>query len=399
MKIAFVTPEYITEHNFHGGLANYLSRVARGLMRLGQRPIVIVASDREGYLEDQGVPVYRVDVSAPWEKVLAGIPIARRMNTPLKWLWQSRRLNERLSRLHSRERIDVVQYASYTATALFRIKGIPSIIRLSSVQESLDMGYGRKKNPERRLLNFLELRSINNADRIFAPSYLIARHVEKMVGKQVTVIESPYVAPDSPLDTAPYEDMLADKHYILTFGSLGHLKGIDTVAEIIHDLLDTHPRLHYVFLGKDMGLQGRPMMQRVWEKAGSHRARVLYMGIMPHSQLYPVIQGARLVVLPSRVDNLPNTCIEAMALGKVVIGTEGASFEQLIENNVNGLLCPIDNPQSLKGTIEAALAMNDHDMLSMGRKAAERIEHLKPERVVEELLNTYREACGSRKSE
>ncbi|HQN17744.1 MAG TPA: glycosyltransferase family 4 protein [Syntrophobacteraceae bacterium] len=396
MKIAFVTPEYITEHNFHGGLANYLSRVAQGLLQLGQRPIVIVASDREEYLEDKGVPVYRVNVAAPWEKTVDRIPLARRLNTPLKWLWQSRKLNERLSRLHSQEHIDVVQYASYTATALFGIRTIPSIIRLSSVQEGLDLGYGRRENPERRLLRYLDFRSMKNADRIFAPSHLLAHHVEQMVGKHVTVIESPYVAPESPLDTAPYDDLLADKHYILTFGSLGLLKGIDTIAEIIHDLLNTHPRLHYVFLGKDMGFQGRPMMQHVWEKAGSLRARVMYMGIMPHAQLYPIIRGARLVVLPSKVDNLPNTCIEAMAMGKVVIGTQGASFEQLIENNANGFLCPMDNPQSLKETIEAALAMDDHDMLSMGRKAAERIELLKPERVVEDLLNTYRDVIASR---
>ncbi len=46
--------------------------------------------------------------------------------------------------------------------------------------------------------------------------------------------------------------------------------------------------------------------------------------------------------LPSRIDNLTNTCIESMALGKVVIGTQGAIFEQLIEDGVNCFLCRID---------------------------------------------------------
>ena len=44
---------------------------------------------------------------------------------------------------------------------------------------------------------------------------------------------------------------------------------------------------------------------------------------LPHRQLYPVIAGARLVVLPSLIENLPNAGLEAMALGRAVIGTAG----------------------------------------------------------------------------
>jgi len=396
VNIAFITPEYITEPNFHGGLANYLSRVAQGLLALHHHPIVIVAAERDGYIEDRGIPVYRVQATAPWENFLSRIPVVRQMNTALRWVWQSWKLNEKLLQLHSKEHIDIVQYASYTATALFRAKTVPSVIRLSSVQEILDKGYNRKRSLARRLLHYLDTRSVKNADRILAPSSLIARHVERGIGKHVTVLESPYLIPDGPLDVQPFRDLLSDKHYILTFGSLGVLKGIDTLAEIIHDLLSTYPHLHFVFLGKDMGFQGQSMMQHVWEMAGSHRARVLYLGIMPIPQLYPIIQGADLVVLPSKVDNLPNTCIEAMALGKIVIGTLGASFEQLIENNVNGFLCSIDDSESLRKTIEKALALDEHTLQLMGQNAAQRIEHLRPERVVRDLVDLYREVLDQK---
>jgi len=391
VNIAFVTPEYTTEANYHGGLANYLSRVAHGLLGLGHRPIVIVGSDGGGNIEDRGVSGHRVRVAAPWEKILAKVPAVRRADTALKWLWQSRKLNDRLLGLHSQEHIDIVQYASYTATALFRIKSIPSVVRVSSVQETLDIGYNRRKTLPRRLLHLLDIRSMKNADRIIAPSTLIAREVERMTGRPVTVIESPYVAPDGPLDDRPFQDLLAGRLYLLTFGSLGTLKGIDTVAEIVHGLLEAHPRLYYVFVGKDMGFQGRPMMQHVWEKAGRHRARVLYLGIMPPRQLYPIIQGARLTVLPSKVDNLPNTCIEAMAMGRVVIGTRGASFEQLIEDGVSGFLCTIGDPECLRKTIDKALALDESDLLLIGQRAAQRIERMSPETVVGELLDFYRE--------
>ncbi len=69
-------------------------------------------------------------------------------------------------------------------------------------------------------------------------------------------------------------------------------------------------------------------------------SRLVLIDNLPHRQLYPIIAAARLVVLPSLVDNLPNACLEAMGLGTAVIGTTGASFEELITDGVNGFLVP-----------------------------------------------------------
>jgi glycosyltransferase involved in cell wall biosynthesis len=44
------------------------------------------------------------------------------------------------------------------------------------------------------------------------------------------------------------------------------------------------------------------------------------------------------VVTPSRVDNCPNTCLEAQALGKIVIGTRQSSLEELVDHGVTGFL-------------------------------------------------------------
>ena len=130
-------------------------------------------------------------------------------------------------------------------------------------------------------------------------------------------------------------------------------------------------------------------MDHVWTCAGAHRGRVLYLGKMPHAFLDPLISNANLVVLPSRIDNFPNTCLEAMSCERVVIGTRGASFEQLIDDGVNGFLCEIDAPENLLEVMQKAIDLPPESRKKMGEQAAKRIDTLRPETVVRELVDFY----------
>jgi len=101
------------------------------------------------------------------------------------------------------------------------------------------------------------------------------------------------------------------------------------------------------------------------------------------------------VVLPSRIDNLPNTCLEAMALKRIVIGSRGASFEQLIEDGKNGFLCPPDSPEELLAMIKKALELSASERRDMGDKAAKRVEKLRPETAISYLVDYYRDVIAS----
>jgi glycosyltransferase involved in cell wall biosynthesis len=83
-------------------------------------------------------------------------------------------------------------------------------------------------------------------------------------------------------------------------------------------------------------------------------------------------RSPRVIVLPSRSDSFPNACLEAMVRGKLVEGTRGASFEQWIDDRESGLLCEIDDRQSLQSTIERALTHPDPG--AIGERAKARIE-------------------------
>jgi glycosyltransferase involved in cell wall biosynthesis len=59
---------------------------------------------------------------------------------------------------------------------------------------------------------------------------------------------------------------------------------------------------------------------------------------MPKPELYALLARAEAAVLPSLVDNLPNTVIESLLLGIPVIGTRGASIDELVRDGINGEL-------------------------------------------------------------
>jgi glycosyltransferase involved in cell wall biosynthesis len=145
-----------------------------------------------------------------------------------------------------------------------------------------------------------------------------------------------------------------------------------------------------VFIGKRVPNEKLgDLMDCVMEQAMEHRDRIIWLPALSHAQLYPFVQNAEAVVLPSHVDNFPNACIESMAFKRIVIGTYGNGFEQLITHQKSGFLCEPGDQEGLLRTINDVLALSPMDRLNVGRQAAERIELLRPDIVVTQLVDLY----------
>jgi len=398
MRIAFVTAEYVTEKNFSGGLANYIHRLSLSLIRLGHRPIVVVVSDRNESFVSDGVEVHRVreDGRIPWVGILSRLTLGRYYSA-LFLLRRSRRLNAKVGELHEREPIAIVQFPHLGGLGIFRPRLIPSVVRLSSYTPLWKL-HGEYDAMDPRVLRDqerLEDRGLRLADAVFGPSEAVAAAVEKDIGKPVAVIETPFLMDAPVLDDTVYRELLQDKEYILFVGRFSPAKGFVTLADAASALFEAFPRLFLVVVGREQGgYKGAPALEYLREKAGRHRGRILYLGDMRHDLLYPVMANARAVVIPSLVENFPNVCLEAMAHRRVVIGTRGTAFEQLLVDGVSGLLCEPGSPAGLVDAVGKAIHLTEAERLAMGEKAAERIHALRPEIVVEQLLEFYRSVMG-----
>lgn len=298
---------------------------------------------------------------------------------------------------------DVVHYANYKSVGYFLEKRIPSVIRLSSDnvlwREAHKQSYTlecafEKINIEDRL----EFRTIKRADGVFAPSYFLAELTQRRLHVSVRVIESP--APDLVQENLAGDlpNVLYGRKYVLYFGALSRAKGTHLFLPIIQGLLRTFPDCDFVFIGHDYGIRttaGKEMLStRLKESAGPFADRLVYFDHLPPHELYPIIKHATCCVFPSRVDNLPNSCLEAMSLGIPVIGTRGASFKQLIDDGISGLLIEIDNTDQLNNAIIRMLHMSELQRAEMGRYAKIRLLCNNTLLITEHLTAFYQEVIN-----
>jgi glycosyltransferase involved in cell wall biosynthesis len=394
LHIAFAAPEYVTEEDYDGGLANYLNRVTRYLKERGHRPEVFVLAERDESFDLDGVRVVRVSRRPPL-LALHQLCCRSRLAEPV----ESYLLRRALRATHERDPFDLIQYSSYRSTGLHRL-GAPSVVRISSYTPLWRKAYGLAANRRDLRRDHFEVESLRRADAVFGPGERIADEIRSAHGIAVRIIESPFEVYDGPLDASVFEGCaLEGRPFLLYFGTLGRLKGALTIADILPELLDRHPEVSFVFIGKDQAHEGRSIIDILQEAAGPHIDRVHCLPRMRHEHLYPFIRAATGVVLPSLIDNFPNTCLEAMSQRRVVIGTLKSSFEQVIDDGRSGLLAHPDDPKSLLAQCERLLGMSEEERRSTGEAALARIGLLGPHVTVAALEEFYRETiAGSSRS-
>jgi glycosyltransferase involved in cell wall biosynthesis len=393
MRIALIVTEYVTEANFDGGLANYTYRIALSLSQSGHEPVVFVEADQNQHFIHDGIEVNRVKYRRVFWLSVLNVLTWRRMKRFFNYLRQSWNLNACLKRQHRLAPFALVQYTHLSGTGLFRPRHIPTVARLSSYTP-LWFQFGEYSDRSRFQVwqqIVVENWALKRVDAVFGPCRMIASVVQKQLEIPVQILESPFVIPDMPEDASLLQNQLLDKRYLLFFGRLNRPKGVLVIAAMLNQLMQRHPDLFFVFIGRETtGYEGRPIIEHIYEQAGEFRERVLYLGRVPQSQLFPVIRNAAAITLPALIENFPNTCLEAMALGQVVVVTRGTGFDQLISHRESGLMCRADDPANFLETVEIALQMSSEDREVMGRAAQSRLESLKPEKVAARHLEFYR---------
>ena len=130
------------------------------------------------------------------------------------------------------------------------------------------------------------------------------------------------------------------ERYVLLVGSPWYLKGADILVGAFLSLAADFPDLKLKILGfypdraeLDALIRGCPQIEIL-------QAR-------PHPEALKVIEGASIVVLPSRCEGMGRVLIEAMAAAVPVIGSRVGGIPMLVRDGENGFLFPVGDCSQL----------------------------------------------------
>jgi len=380
MNICLISREYPTEDHT-GGIATYTEKTARTLASWGHTVHVVTESGRDWATRiEDGVTV----ISVP--ALPSRVPLIDR----------SRAVARVLARLP--QTADIVQACEYRAEAFWYALKKPAGTRLvtrlatpSSLVEQLnthETGHGLRAH----VVDRLERLQTQRSDGIISPTKALADLVcerWRIAPERVTVIRTGVdFARRYGSEAADLPAELRGREYLIYFGRLEERKGVHVLAQALPRVLAAFPQLHMVFAGSVQQYQGRSLRAYIKERNEGYQNRLHFYPRLAHEQLYPLLEGALAAVLPSLWENLANTCLEALDMGKPVVATTGCGFSEAIEDGRSGMLVPPANVPALENAL--LVLLSDRGKLqSMSQEAKARAEHFKLDVVTRGLLDFY----------
>jgi len=165
------------------------------------------------------------------------------------------------------------------------------------------------------------------------------------------------------VDAKCIQPTYAHKGYVLFVGRLSEEKGVETIVSLAKVL----PDIPFKIVGRG------PQMEKLHNQ-GDVCKNLEFVGFRMGGELQELYEGATVVLIPSRVhETFPLITLEAMGMGKPVIGSRVGGMPEIVEDGVNGFLV---NPLDLHGWTESLMRIFYDDALcqSLAYGARETIE-------------------------
>jgi glycosyltransferase involved in cell wall biosynthesis len=390
-KLFFVTSEFTRpDQKSTGGLGAYIWKMASTLASRGIKiHIVCAGPDTESVVLSENIWLHTLQIRPPSYKWYDKF-IHQYTSYFKSYSWyyykrlcqQSFQLNQFLLKLADNDPPDLIQYSNLAGLAFCRPLTIPSVIRLSSVTDlyaSLGKGYYGISPMLYRAQIRIENKSYSKVDGVFGPTQSMLKHVLKST--YIHRILTPYFE----YDFKNVELLNRKRPYLFFFGSIDYRKGVDMLLEVMKD--DRFQDYDLILAGKiHTKTQVDSDLAVTLQASGP---QIQYVGELEKNTLHAWILGASFVVLPSRVDNFPNTLVESIAAGKLVIGPDNWGFNELLKDGESGFLFQSGSTEDLKMKLLQAIHLSEEEKNQMVIKTSQILNKLDPQVIADELFKYY----------
>ena len=418
MNHLIISREYPPAAYGAGGIGSYVANMARLMAERGETVHVIgerwkgAPLQRETSHGDRLV-VHRIGAGDSPRSQLSNLKGGvtpeleglRKTDFPEQWFaWHAAFLAESLI---EHENIEVIEGQEWEAPLYYfllrRALGAgpkrhpPCIVHLHSTTEFIRHFNGTLSSPRAYIpMKRMEEFCIRAADALLCPSRYFAHQCAAyyaLPSDLIKVIQLPLGF----MDLAERHPDVWARGTICFVGRLEPRKGIIEWIEAASRVAEEQIGVEFDIVGADTFGMQRTLVSRI---PSALRSRFRFHGPKTRAELPGLLAGARAAVVPSRWENFPNVCVEAMSAGLPVISTRLGGMVELVEDGRTGWLTPDTGVagmvDGLADALRRCLAASPAERASMGRAAAETIRRLcNNQRTVDEQITFRTEVAHS----
>lgn len=257
---------------------------------------------------------------------------------------------------------DVIEFAEYNAEGFTTIRAkkllnefanTKLVVKLHTPRSLLvQIDEEKHTNTQTAIDIYLEDYCVKNADLVTSPSASLGEYFQQKLDLK-SIYRSPY--PLSLATNNPPRKFVKSQIQKVTFlGSIQVRKGVDVFIEAAKIILAKEPNFVFEMYGRDT--YSAPFQRSYAEYLKKRipydlKDKIIFKGSAPYEKIPKILQNTCFCVFPSRWENWPNVCLEAMSLGCVVIGSKNGGMSEMIEHGNSGFLMNPYQPEEIAYTI------------------------------------------------
>lgn len=359
MRICLVSKELAPFHR--GDIATYVATMSRALAEAGHEVHVLTAANADWQRAVSHLPGVHLHAVDEREVDLKGaFPHAA-----LRHAWNAHRS---LLELHARHPFDVIEFPDDAGEGYFAMRARRTLgqfesavlaVRLhDSTHDRLRLNRVATLDMDTAQREHMEDTSIREADLVLSPSGPAMEQVRTRLELNRTgvVMPPPFAALREHRPAPRSREGLPQVLYV---GDLEYRKGVHLLVEAMQSLFEQGVAAEVRLIGDDTrtGPFGRSLRHWLEQRiAPAWRSRFHFMPPREGADLASALAEATVCCIPSRWEHFSPVCVEAMAAGALVVGSDGGGMAELIEDGRSGLLFRSDDASQLARALERALS-------------------------------------------
>jgi len=314
-------------------------------------------------------------VTPPGRTLMQGI--SARLGLWARW-WTSLRGRGTVAHIHTCSGLSF--FLDGSLLLLARVRGVPAVLH---VHGGMFEDFLRSLPPVARVVAQFIARRASQVIVLSAGWH--ARLAPLLPGARLCVVENGITLPPQPVERGA-----TNIPTILFLGNISAAKGIEDLIEASAQL--THP-FRLVLVGGDDPAGMTERMKARTEALGVAE-HVVFAGAVYGARKYEYLRTADIFVLPSHVEALPMSLLEAMAYGLPVVASRVGAIPAVVDTEKNGLLIEPRDRAGIAAALDRLLA--DPGLRARLGSAAGKLAHERysVDRAAGELLDLYRKVAA-----